>query len=271
MYRRTFLATTVALTSTVIAGCLGGGPSGEQSPTPSPTATATPGQVAAQEKFPDYQWDKLSDVAPTATNSIDMVGTSYDPLVAAVAPGTTITWTNTASFAHTLTIPKLGVDESVAPDTTVKVTFDESGTLDYVCTIHPPGMLGRVVVSETTPSPTMTPTPSPSPEQQKGSIVEAINIEFNPVRLSVDPGTTVEWVNKESGAYATSHTVTSATFHDKATQWSFDQRIAPDERVSNTFEEAGVYEYLCSIHGKTSMCGVVLVGDVSLEANLPCE
>lgn len=98
--------------------------------------------------------------------------------------------------------------------------------------------------------------------------VEAVDTAFDPVRLSVAPGTTVEWVNKDSFG----HDVTSATFHDVATDWDMSAPLSGSGgTASHTFSDAGVYEYYCTIHGTDTMCGAVLVGDVSLDQDLPCE
>lgn len=97
--------------------------------------------------------------------------------------------------------------------------------------------------------------------------VTAVNVSFDPLRLEVKPGATVEWVNEDSFA----HDVTSAQFHDVAADWDVAMNLPAGETVSNTFESEGIYEYYCTIHGQTSQCGVVLVGDVSLDETLPCE
>lgn len=122
-----------------------------------------------------------------------------------------------------------------------------------------------------TPTPTSTPTETPTPTpSQSGALVETFSNYFDPIRLSIDPGTTVTWENNSSGTYD-SHTVTSGKFHDKAADWSFDEQFSGGESLSYTFESAGVYEYYCSIHGQSTMCGAVLVGDVTLDQDLPCE
>lgn len=98
--------------------------------------------------------------------------------------------------------------------------------------------------------------------------VELVNTAFDPVRLSVSPGTTVEWVNRDSYG----HDVTSAQFHDVAEQWDIGASLSSSGATAeHTFESEGIYEYVCTIHGRGTMCGVVLVGDVSLDENLPCE
>lgn len=122
-----------------------------------------------------------------------------------------------------------------------------------------------------TATPTETATPSPTETSTGQSVrIGAFSNYFDPIRQSVSVGTTVVWENNSSGTYD-SHTVTSTQFHETAVDWSFDEEFSGGETLSYTFEEAGVYEYYCSIHGETSMCGAVLVGDVSLEQDLPCE
>lgn len=92
------------------------------------------------------------------------------------------------------------------------------------------------------------------------------NTTFQTLKAEVAPGATVKWVNKDGVA----HTVTSAQFHETATSWSFDTEVSGGGSVSHTFEEKGVYEYYCTIHGKSTMCGAVLVGGTTLEKSLPC-
>lgn len=122
-----------------------------------------------------------------------------------------------------------------------------------------------------TPAPTESPTPTQTPESTPTAsgkkTIAMQNIEFQTLYAEVDVGTTIEWVNQDSFA----HTVTSAQFHDKAKSWSLDERVSGGGSISHTFDAEGVYEYFCTIHGKDSMCGAVLVGDVTLNKDLPCE
>ncbi len=97
--------------------------------------------------------------------------------------------------------------------------------------------------------------------------IDMDNTAFEPVKASVAPGTEVRWTNQDSFA----HTITSTQFHDTAAEWEFDREVSAGETASYTFDESGIYEYYCTIHGKGSMCGAVLVGDVALDEELPCE
>ncbi|PSQ59287.1 hypothetical protein BRD18_03850 [Halobacteriales archaeon SW_7_71_33] len=101
-----------------------------------------------------------------------------------------------------------------------------------------------------------------------GAVVSLQGIAFDPRRVSVEPGEAVEWTSEESAA----HDVTADQFSDQAESWEFTASLSEGDTARYTFESAGVYEYYCTIHGETSMCGAVLVGDASLpKGALPCE
>jgi plastocyanin len=77
--------------------------------------------------------------------------------------------------------------------------------------------------------------------------VKIDNFSFTPQTLTVRPGTTVTWVNKDD----VPHTVTSS---DK----KFKSRpLDTDERFSFTFSAPGTYTYFCSVH--PHMTGKIIV------------
>lgn len=118
--------------------------------------------------------------------------------------------------------------------------------------------------NEDDPTDDQTTTTVPGPQ----NLVVASSSTFDPIRLSVEPGTEVTWQNEDSYT----HTVDSDQFHEKAADWTKDARMSANGgQTKHTFDEEGVYEYYCTIHGKEKMCGAVLVGDVSLDESLPCE
>lgn len=96
--------------------------------------------------------------------------------------------------------------------------------------------------------------------------VEMVNTSFEPRKAEVSVGSTVKWVNKD----AFQHDVTSAQFSSGATQWDFAKTLSEGQTATYTFQNPGIYEYRCTIHGKNTMCGVVLVGDVTYQGTLPC-
>ena len=84
--------------------------------------------------------------------------------------------------------------------------------------------------------------------------VATVNMDHNtfiPGEITVVPGTTVTWVNKE----AMPHTVVDINkgFRSKT--------LAKDTSFSFTFATAGDYDYLCSIH--PNMKGKVIVKSAS--------
>lgn len=83
--------------------------------------------------------------------SVTIVDFAFDPQEVEVAAGSTATWVNDDGVAHTVTAGSPGsptgeFDEPVDAGATVEVSFDEAGTVDYFCAIHP-AMTGQVVVS----------------------------------------------------------------------------------------------------------------------------
>jgi plastocyanin len=74
-------------------------------------------------------------------------GIAFNPAEVTVGVGDTVTWTNNDSVGHDVTADSFssGDPGGMAPGDTFEHTFEEAGTFDYVCTVHP-GMEGSVVV-----------------------------------------------------------------------------------------------------------------------------
>ncbi|MGH2825238.1 MAG: plastocyanin/azurin family copper-binding protein, partial [Thermoleophilaceae bacterium] len=67
----------------------------------------------------------------------------FGPSEVTVSVGDTVTWTNEDSVDHDVTADSFSSGEAggLAGGDTFEHTFDEAGTFDYVCTVHP-GMEG---------------------------------------------------------------------------------------------------------------------------------
>jgi plastocyanin len=87
-----------------------------------------------------------SSSAPTAANNVVIDNFSFAPAVLTIPAGTTVTWTNRDDIPHTVTESAQHF-KSTALDTddSFSHTFDEPGTYEYFCSLHPK-MTGRIVV-----------------------------------------------------------------------------------------------------------------------------
>jgi plastocyanin len=80
-------------------------------------------------------------------NTVDIKNFAFSPANLTVRVGTTVTWTNKDSDAHTVTSSN-GPLHSATLNTgdTYRYTFTKAGTYSYLCSIHP-FMLGSVQVT----------------------------------------------------------------------------------------------------------------------------
>lgn len=87
---------------------------------------------------------------PTATDKVSIANFAFSPAHITITKGTTVTWTNHDTTAHTIveTDGKSGPNSStVNPGDSYTFTFSEAGTYQYHCSIHPQ-MTGSVTVTE---------------------------------------------------------------------------------------------------------------------------
>ena len=138
----------------MLAACGGAGSQGSGPATPpasESSETATTTASASQSADPS------ASAAPTdgasAVTAVMLGDMSFSPTELSVAVGTTVTFTNGSSLPHTITHGAGGqpaddaaFDRPISPDGgTVNVTFDEPGTYEITCKLHP-SMQMRIVV-----------------------------------------------------------------------------------------------------------------------------
>ena len=112
-----------------------------------PTEAAEPSESVAAES------DAPSSEAPEAeAERVRIDNSAFDPEELTVAAGTEVLFLNADGFEHTVTEGTDGqavddpiVDEEIAQNGTVSVTFDEPGTYDITCKIHPSMQLTVIV------------------------------------------------------------------------------------------------------------------------------
>jgi plastocyanin len=98
-------------------------------------AESEPAETSAAEESEEAEADE-------ARVRID--GSAFDPEELTVPVGTEVQFVNADNFEHTVTEGTDGqpvddpiVDEEIAQNGTVSVTFDEAGTYEITCQIHP--------------------------------------------------------------------------------------------------------------------------------------
>ncbi|MFI5416181.1 MAG: plastocyanin/azurin family copper-binding protein [Nitrososphaerales archaeon] len=95
----------------------------------------------------------VSGAGASASAACVTTNNCFSPSPLGVAPGTTVTWTNTDTVSHTITSGKMSDNDSgsmfdsglVKPTKTFQFTFANAGTFNYFCTVHP-WMVGQVIV-----------------------------------------------------------------------------------------------------------------------------
>lgn len=90
-----------------------------------------------------------SDTTAAAGGGEEEVGIAdlaFSPDTVTVSAGTTVTWTNSDTLTHTVDTEDGTLDSgNLDNGAEFSFTFDEAGTFDYFCEIHPT-MTGTVVV-----------------------------------------------------------------------------------------------------------------------------
>jgi amicyanin len=81
------------------------------------------------------------------TNSVNIKDFKFNPDTLTVSKGTKVTWTNNDNVQHTVTFNSGPYQSSgnLNQGDTFSVTFDQTGTFDYYCTIHP-YMTAKIIV-----------------------------------------------------------------------------------------------------------------------------
>ncbi|TKR25122.1 cupredoxin domain-containing protein [Natronomonas salsuginis] len=97
---------------------------------------------------------------------------------------------------------------------------------------------------------------------EETSDVSMTGNQFQPRNIHVDAGTTVTWSNDDDF----DHTVTSASEN-----WDKDTNVSGEGQTTHTFENNGVYDVYCTIHGGSDLSGMSMkvgVGDATIESPL---
>jgi plastocyanin len=89
--------------------------------------------------------------APVATSVVDLPPSyRFAPEAISVAAGTTVTWTNSDNFTHSVQFTDGGLPTDpllMQPGASATFTFAAPGTYAYICHLHPQDMRGTVTVT----------------------------------------------------------------------------------------------------------------------------
>ncbi|GEM_PF-2337461 len=178
-----------------------------------------------------------------------------------IKKGDSITWKNMDSMAHTVTSNDgLFNSGNMNSGDMFTYTFNEVGNFPYNCTYHEMmGMIGNVVVQETTqPTTTITPPITPPLTPVTTPTTHVINMDmmmyeeeggFSEPKIIIKKGDSITWKNMDS----TAHTVTSES-------GAFNSgNMNSGDMVTYTFNDAGEFPYFCGYHKMMGMVGNVVV------------
>lgn len=134
----------IVIAAVVVALALAGGHSGENS-----THTTRPSMNNMD------MGNSATNSEPVATDHVTIVNFAFTPAHITVKKGTTVTWTNKDSAAHTVTEDHGGTadgdpgleSKGLTQGESYSAAFNKAGTFTYHCSIHP-GMTGTVTVTE---------------------------------------------------------------------------------------------------------------------------
>ncbi|MDQ3224998.1 MAG: plastocyanin/azurin family copper-binding protein [Chloroflexota bacterium] len=191
---------------------------------------------------------------PADASAVSIANLAFNPGEITVATGSTVVWTNDDAVPHTVTSVDGVFDSGIFdPGASFSFTFDQPGSLAYVCQLHP--QMQGTVIAEGEPAagiPSAPPqTGDPAPPAPDGSAsaatsVSIVDFAFEPATLDVPAGSMVVWTNDGVAP----HTVTG-DFADSGV-------LDPGATFSHTFDVTGEYPYSCTIHPQ--MTAAVSVG-----------
>ncbi len=117
------------------------------------TAVPPTERPAATAASPYEAPEPTQEPEAAAENEVNIVDSAFAARTITIPVGTTVTWTHTGNFPHTVTADDGSFDSgTLQGGATFSFTFDQPGTSAYYCRFHgAPGgvnMSGTVIVTE---------------------------------------------------------------------------------------------------------------------------
>ena len=211
----------------------------------------------------------------SSTPGCEDTASCYIPNSLEIQVGDTVIWSNDDSAAHTVTSGNIsdgtdGVFDSslFMAGTTFEFTFDDAGTYDYFCMVHP-WMTGKIIVNEVKDMMISEPKPMSMPTMEEPTMEESISEPetmpvtmvsvpvgaavpgcedthscYSPYEVTISVGDKVTWINDDSAA----HTITSGSASAGLTGVFDSGLFMAGTTFEFTFDDAGTYDYFCMVH-----------------------
>jgi plastocyanin len=133
----------------VLAACGGGGAPSEAA---SRAASSTAASEAAASAAPSEAASAEASAGGSEAVRVRLDGFVFDPAELTIAVGTQVSFLNADGAAHTVTegvdaeaAESPIIDDEIAPNQATRYTFDEPGTYEITCLLHPTMNLTVVV------------------------------------------------------------------------------------------------------------------------------
>jgi len=200
-------------------------------------------------------------------------GLTYDPSELTITAGDVVTWislggyhdvnfdensVNGNSFGNPISI----VEASLPPQgegTMGSITFPDSGTYDYDCSVGSHalgGMVGKVIVN-------------PAPDENSHTVYVGPGLTYDPSELTITAGDVVTWISL-GGTHDVNFNTNTVTGTSFGNPTSIADASLPTQGAgtmgSIAFPDAGTYDYDCSVgaHAQYGMVGKVVVNAASV-------
>jgi plastocyanin/uncharacterized membrane protein YozB (DUF420 family) len=162
--------------------------------------------VGAGEEIPPPAPPEQSDAptggpAETQQFSSEMLDFTYSNLEFEIPVGSEVTWFNTGEAEHSATSDDNIWDTTLfANGEQATLVFDTPGTFLYYCLLHgAPGGQGMAAEITVVAADSAQPPPEAEPPEAEppGEVsIDMLDFSFEPLEMTVVPGTTVIWINK---------------------------------------------------------------------------
>jgi plastocyanin len=114
---------------------------------PIPETLSAPAGDAGATPAAEEAAEEPAEAAPSEPQAVTIQDFAFGPETLEITAGTTVTWTNNDSAAHTATADDGSFDTgTIDSGGSASVTFDTPGTYTYICAFHP-NMTGTIVVT----------------------------------------------------------------------------------------------------------------------------